>query len=336
MQRFGQEPREARRLSRRDVSAQTEVRRVDIVHALAGRVLLTVAVIAVVLALAAIVAGPVEATKVIRNKTFKNFRLPEGACDRVYEDCTFTGGGPRRAVLQIDRAAHHITFRDCLIKSGPWNGISINDHLGNIHDITFKKCRIRPQKRMGFECTSRPVHDTAGYHGIKIIRCTFDPQGSEAISFDGGPGCVDNRVSGTLIRGAGTNKAFPWGQGFELNGITRFRFVNNTIYQTRSSLLNLQMHSDVDCGWTFTGNRLDASKHRQKVPMEANAQVVCGKGIHGGKFHDNVIIADRPGGGVAWFGDCHDMDWRRNRWRDKRRGMWDDPFLEMGSSGNLF
>jgi hypothetical protein len=314
----------------------TILRRHIFLHRTASRALLTFAAAAVLMAAAAALAGPAAATKVIRDKTFTNFRLPEGAHDRVYERCTFTSTSSTRAVLQIDKAAHDITFRNCLIKSGKWNGISINDRHGNIHDITFYRCRIRPQRRMGFECTSRPTDATRGYHGIRIMGCTFDPQGSEAISFDGGPGCVNNRVSGTLIKGAGTNLDMPWGQAFELNGITRFRFVNNTIYQSRGSLLNLQMHTSVDCRWTFTGNRLDASVHKQKVRMSPTAQVVCGKGIHGGEFHDNTIIADKPGGGVAWFGDCHDMDWRGNRWRDSRRGSWDEPFLEMGSSGNLF
>lgn len=305
-------------------------------HRIASRALLTVALVTLVVTLAAAVAGPAAATRVIGDRTFKNFRLPEGAHDRVYENCTFVGGRSHTAVLTIDRAAHHITFRNCVIKSGKWNGVTINDRHGNIHDITFYRCRIRPQKRMGFECTSRPVDATRGYHGIRVLRCIVDPQGSEAISFDGGTGCVDNRVSGTLIRGAGTNRDMPWGQGFELHGVARFKFTNNTVYQTRGALLNLQMHTTEDCEWTFTGNRLDASVHKQKVRMSPTAQVVCGKGINGGEFHDNRIIADRPGGGVAWFGDCHDMDWRGNRWLDARRGIWDDPFLEMGSSGNLF
>jgi hypothetical protein len=301
------------------------------------RISSTAVLVAIVIAaLAAVAATPASATTFIRNKTFKDFRLPEGAHDRVYERCTFTGGGARTSVLRIDRAAHDIKFRYCEIKGGPWNGISVNDRLGNVHDITFYRCRIRAQKRMGLEVTSRPVDATRGYHGIRVMSCTFEPQGSEAISFDGGPGCAGNRVSGTLIKGAGTNPDMAWGQGFELNGPTDFRFTNNTIYQTRGSLLNLQMHTTADCGWTFTGNRLDASVHRQKVSMDSKAQVVCGKSVYGGEFHDNTIIAAEPGGGVAWFGDCHDMDWRENRWRDSRRGMWDDPFLEMGSSGNQF
>lgn len=296
----------------------------------------TVLALVAVAALAAVVAAPAAATTVIRDKTFKDFQLPEGAHDRVYENCTFVGGASRTSVLRIDRAAHDISFRYCVVKSGPWNGISVNDRLGNIHDITFYRCRVRSQGRMGLEVTSRPVDATRGYHGIRVLRCTFEPQGSEAISFDGGTGCVDNRVSGTLIKGAGINPAMPWGQGFELNGVSDFLFANNTVYQTRGALLNLQRHTTADCQWTFTGNRLDASEHRQTVAMSSTAQVVCGKGIYGGEFHDNTITASEPGGGVAWFGDCHDMDWRTNRWRDSRRGIWDEPFLELGSSGNLF
>lgn len=286
--------------------------------------------------LTAVAASPAAATKVIANKTIRNAVIPAGAHDRVYDHVRFTGGGATRAVLEIARACHDITFRDCVIESGPWNGISINDNNGNIHDITFLRCRILPQKRMGFECTSRPASSSTGYHGIRILRCVFSPQGSQAISFDGGTACVDNRVDHTIIKGAGTNPEFPWGAGFECNGPSRFRFTNNTVYQCRSALLNLQMHSSVDCGWVFTGNRLDASVRVQKVPMEANAQVVCMHNVYGGTFRGNRVIAAAPGGSVAWWGGCHGMDWRTTSWKDARRGSYDDPYEQYGSSGNLY
>jgi hypothetical protein len=298
------------------------------------RAFITIAVLAA--AVAVVCAAPAQATTVIRGKTFTDFQIHAGAHDVVYEDCTFVGGHPQISVVRIDRACRNITFRDCEIQSGPWNGVSVNDRHGNIHDIVFERCTFRAQARMGFECTTRPVDSGKGYRGIKLIRCVFEPQGSEAISFDGNSACVGNGVFGSVIRGAGTNPDFPWGQGVEVNRVGKFRFVNNKVYQCRGALLNLQRESRANCRWTFTGNRLDATVHKQAVPMDPLAQVVCAVGVWGGEFHNNVIRSSHPGAGVAWFGDCHRMDWRRNKWQDARRGAWDEPLQQWGCSGNLF
>lgn len=300
---------------------------------LARTVVLTAILTAV---LTAVAASPAAATTIIKNKTITNLKLKAGAHDRIYDNCTFKSTRSDRAVIQIDKAARHITFRDCVIKSGKWNGISINDWKGNIRNIKFLRCTIKSQKRMGFECTGRPTNSSRGYRNIKIIECVFEPQGSEAISFDGGPNCVDNVVDRTVIKGAGTNSAFPWGQGFECNGPRRMRFTNNKVYQCRGSLLNLQMHTTADCGWVFRNNTLDASKSYQQVPMGARSQVVIASNVRGGDFRDNRIRAAKPGGGVAWFGNCQGMDWRGTSWKDSRGGSYTRPMQERGSSGNRF
>ncbi len=299
-----------------------------------SRILVLMAVTIAILV--SVAAAPAAATTIISHKTIRDAVIPAGTHDRIYDHVTFVGGGIDRAVLSLSKACHDITFRDCTIASGLWNGITINDRGGDIYDITFVRCRILSQQRMGLECTSRPTSSTTGYHGIRVLQCVFAPQGSEAISFDGGPGCVNNVVDHTTIRGAGINPALPYGSGFECNGVSRFRFTNNKVYACRQALLNLQMHSVIDCGWVFTGNHLDATVHVQKVPMEPLAQVVSGEGICGGVFRDNVVTSDRPGGGVAWFGDCHGMDWRSTSWHDARGGLYVRPYQQNGSSRNRF
>lgn len=298
-------------------------------------VLAALAVLAVTVILSA-GAGPARADTVIRNRTFTDFRIHKGAHDLVYEDCTFTCALPGVSVVRIDQTCRNITFRRCEIQSGLWNGVSINDHYGSIRNVTFYRCRFRPQARMGFECTTRPVSPKHGYTGVKLVRCVFDPQGSEAISFDGGAACTGNGVFRTVVRGAGTNPEFSWGQGIEVNRVGQFRFIDNTVYQCRGALLNLQRASKRRCRWVFRGNTLDASVHKQDVPMDANSQVVCALGLYGGEFHHNSIVSSAPGGGVAWFGNCHGMDWRWNKWQDSRRGTWDEPMEQWGSSDNLF
>lgn len=293
----------------------------------------------VVAILTAVAASPAAATKTIKGKTIKNLRITNGTHDIIYDKCTFKGGGAKRAVIEIRDSALNITFRDCVIESGGgWNGVSINDRSGNVHDITFKRCRIKKQGRMGLECTSRPVSDKTGYRNIRIIKCIFAPQGSQAISFDGGTGCVDNVIDRTVVRGAGVNLKQQFGAGVEVNGPRRFRFTNNKVYQCRGSLLNLQMHTTEDCGWVFNNNVLNASKRVQKVKMDPLAQVVSAEGVHGGNFRNNTVIAAKPGAGVAWWGECVGMDWSGTVWKDTgARGLrYLVPLEEDGSSGNKF
>jgi uncharacterized membrane protein len=304
---------------------------------ISSRLTAPAALIAILVALlAAVAASPAAATTTVSNKTINNLTLAAGTHARIYKNCTFTSTNSSRAVIQIDKAAYDIAFRDCVIKSGQWNGITINDRSGNIHDITFLRCVVKPQKRMGFECTSRPTSSTQGYKNIKILSTVFAPQGSEAISFDGGPGCVNNVVDSTLIKGAGTNPAFPWGQGFECNGPRNMRFTNNTVYQTRGAMLNLQMHTTASSGWVFTNNRLDAATRVQSTPMKSDAQVVVGINVYGGSFRNNRVTGAQPGGGVAWFGNCHSMVWSGTIWRDSRGGSYARPMEQQGSSGNTF
>lgn len=301
------------------------------------RLQLTVLFVVVMATFTVLTTSAAQATTIISNRTINNLSITAGTHDRIYDHCTFTGGSSSgRSVVVIAKAAYNITFRDCTIKSGPWNGVSVNDSYGRIHNITFLRCKFQAQKRMGLEVTSRPVSATQGYRKIWVRNCTFAPQGSEAISFDGGIGCVNNGVTGTTIKGAGTNSAFSWGQGFELNGPRSFTFTKNKVYQCRGALLNLSYRASAGCDWKFTGNTLDASVHNQSVRMGSSAQVVCGDGIRGGNFRNNSVRSQSPGGGVAWFGNCQGMNWDGTAWRDSRGGSWKRPYQQFGSTNNAF
>jgi hypothetical protein len=192
-------------------------------------------------------------------QTFTSYTVPSGTHDVVYENCIFTGGSSdvdRAGVLTINRSCNNIVFRNCTIESGPGNGIKIVDAGGNVHDIRFENCTIKSQPRMGFECISRPPSGvTAGYYNIDLIDCTFEPQGSEAVSYDGGPESGNCLIDGVLIKGSGTNLGvYPWGQGLEINGPSSMTVRNTTIYRTGQSTLNLDT-----VGSTFTDCTFDMS-----------------------------------------------------------------------------
>jgi hypothetical protein len=272
----------------------------------------------------------------VRDQTISNLAT-NGLSNRYYYRCTFTGGSATTAVLSFTGATSNLVFDSCTIaRGGGWNGVTINDSGGRIHDITFKDCLFKSQTRMGFECTSRPTSAASQYQRIDITGSTFEPQGNEAVSYDGGAAAGGCTFSGNLIQGAGNLTSQEFGAGFEINGPSNMTVTNNRIYACRGSLLNLQRHVTAACGWTFAGNVLDASTKLQATPMSASSQVVLAFNVYGGRFSGNTIVSAAPGGSVGYLSGSHDMDWRGNTWRDAGgRSGYATP-TQVGCGGNLF
>jgi hypothetical protein len=142
--------------------------------------------------------------------------------DVTYQGVTFDGagsGGPdSSAVISIGSDCRHLTFIDCTIdpnRDGVGDGVKIDG--GSVSDLTFDHCHFLTQPRMGFECIGR---SGTGYQRIRLVNCTFEVQGSEAISFDDDTGRAgDCTVSGNLVKGGGASTQFPWQQGFEINRV---------------------------------------------------------------------------------------------------------------------
>ncbi len=272
----------------------------------------------------------------VHDTTIRNLRAA-GMRDTYFWNVTFTGGSATAAVIEFNGAASNVIFDHCTVATGGgWNGVSINDTNGDIHDVTFRHVLFKSQGRMGIEITSRPTTAPVGYRNVSITDSTFEPQGSEAVSYDGGPGAGRSSFSGNVIQGAGVNPAQEFGAGFEVNGPSDMTVTGNTIYQSRGPAWNLQRHVTAPSGWVFSGNLLDASHHVQAVPMSALAQVVGTCNVYGGRFDHNTVIADAPGGSVAYIDGSHDMDWRTTTWHDARGGGYARPKEAAGSSGNLW
>jgi hypothetical protein len=273
----------------------------------------------------------------IADQTIRDFST-DSLSNRYYYNCTFTGGSATQAVLTIRGTAHNLIFDRCTITSGGgWNGISINDSYGRVHDITFTRCQIKTQGRMGFECTSRPTSASVQYRRVNLIGCSFEPQGNQAVSYDGGPQAGGCTINGNVIRGAGNDPAQPFGAALEINGPSDMTVRNNVIYQCRDSVLNLQRHVTAPSGWVFTDNVFDTSTRLQATPMDAYSQVVLAFNVYGGTFARNTVISSAPGGGVAYLSNCHDMDWRTSTWRDATgRAGYATPTQVKGCSGNRF
>ena len=192
--------------------------------------------------------------------------LTNGLANRYYYKCTFTGGIPT-AVLRFQGTSYNLTFDSCTIATGGgWNGVTINDANGRIHDITFKSCLFKSQTRMGFECTSRPTTATTQYDSINILDSTFEPQGNEAVSYDGGYAAGYS----TFVGNDPGRRQRP-GSGLRAGLRDQRRQPHDRDRQPHLPVprpqLNLQMHVTTRCGWVFSNNVFDASKRLQATPM---------------------------------------------------------------------
>lgn len=234
----------------------------------------------------------------------------DGASHSRLVHVRFAGGAvgdSARIFLGQGRHTSFIAFSDCVLESGPGNGITINDSGGNIHDIRFDSCIVKPQGRMGFECTSRGS-STAVYQNIALIDCTFEPQGSEAVSFDGPNGVAANcTLDGVLIKGAGNDPSEPFGSGLEINGPTAFSVRQTTIFRCRDSMVNLNGFSP-QSSWTFSDCTFDASRTYQTVPMGADSRVINASGMNGAIWDHDVINAGDVAYNCAWLNDSSHND----------------------------
>ena len=273
----------------------------------------------------------------VQNQTIND--LPtNGLHDRYYYNVTFTGGSATTAVLSFTGTSYDLIFDHVTVASGGgWNGVTINDANGVIHDITFENCIFKSQSRMGFECTSRPTTAATQYQHIDILNSSFEPQGNEAVSYDGGYQAGNCTFSGNVIQGAGNDPAQDWGAGLEVNGPSNFTVTNNQIWQTRGAALNLQRHVTTDSGWVFSGNVLDASHKVQATAQTSSSQQVLAFNVYGGVFSQNTIVSAAPGGSVAYLSGSHNMNWHTSTWNDASgRNGYATPTQADGSSGNLF
>jgi hypothetical protein len=160
----------------------------------------------------------------------------------VYDGYTFTGGSSVRGVIHIDYDVRNVTIRNSIVKAGPQNGITINADGGTeVRNIRFENVTVMSQPRMGFECTDRSSNGM--WSGIDLVDMVFEPQGNQAISFDGPAGAGDSTVDNVTIKGAGTSSTQPWGNAFEINGPSNMTVRNCHFYQPRNHVLNLQRHS---------------------------------------------------------------------------------------------
>ena len=243
--------------------------------------------------------------------------------DVLYENVTFRGSGTGSAedsaVVYIVHASYNITFRNCVFETngdGVGNGVTINDTGWGIHDVTFDHCHFDYQPRMGFECISRRFDRGAGnypgYLRINLINCTFDAQGSEAISYDdddpahtynGQPqGAGYCTISGNVVRGAGINSAYSWRRSFEINKTRNMTVTNNWFGPGVDGITNLRCNTDYtsSMNWTFSGNTWDATAFLPGVTYKAGAQLWYMANVQGGVTVADTMLQGSPYSTGSW------------------------------------
>lgn len=250
----------------------------------------------------------------------------------AFRRCRFTVGvSSDEAVLSLTEPCHDLTFRGCTIGPGAANGISIVDKGGTVRNVSFLDCTVKSSGRMGFECISRG-DGRAIYQDILLSGCVFEPQGSQAISFDG-PGLpADCVVDDVVIEGAGENPAFPWDAGFEINGPTKFTIRRLVIERTRGSMLNLTC-SAPRSEWTFTDCTFDYTKGSARRATAPDARTISAVGMNSAVFTRCAFNAGEAAFNNGWLSTCMDNDLRTCTLLGA--GSRANMTLVDGSSGNL-
>jgi hypothetical protein len=224
----------------------------------------------------------------------------------VYSYKRFVRASTTNAIVQLSGSSRSwVIFDHCIFDPGyagyanTWNCVTINQYstTATFNNIYFQDCLFKSiydpntgqsTNRMGFECTTRGSGGI-NYQNIRLIRCTFEPPGSEAISFDGQETPANCLVQDVTILGSGNHVTdgetdqWRWGQGFEINGPTHFTVTNLTIYPGRGSGTNLggTDNSGIDCNWTFNNINVRPDYHPlQVMTRDASSHPVYAHHMH--------------------------------------------------------
>lgn len=259
-------------------------------------------------------------------------RFANGAAHTLFERVSFVGGGgvdsgEDQGVIRFagGRSASSIAFVDCAIgaNSANGNGVSMVSYGwsgATYRDISWRRCHFASSPRMTFEVIQRfdGAHAPSdGYRRIDLIDCEFEPSGSETISYDAIGDGGYSTISGCTFKGAGWNRAYPYGQGIEFNGATAMRFVGNTVYRCRGAMINHSGGDGVTTGTVIAHNLFDGTvTHITAVPTRPT-QTIYFNGVSGARFHDNVIRTD-VGGELAYIDSSSDDLFAHNSWTDER------------------
>lgn len=255
-----------------------------------------------------------------------------GASDTLFERVSFVGGGGMNSgedqgVIRFSggRSASSIAFVDCAIgaNSADGNGVSMvsNGWSGaTYHDISWRRCRFASSPRMTFEVIQRFDGEhaiTKGYRRIDFRDCEFEPSGSEILSYDAIGDAGYSTISGCTFKGAGWNRAYPYGQGIEFNGATAMRFIRNTVYRCRGAMINHSGRDGTTTATVIAHNLFDGTvTHITAVPTR-QTQTIYFNGVSGAHVYENVIRTD-VGGELAYIDSSSDDLFARNTWTDER------------------
>jgi hypothetical protein len=259
-------------------------------------------------------------------------RFADGAARIEFRRVTFVGGGGMRSgedqgVIRFSagRSASHIRFLSCTIGANSANGNGVSMVSGGrptatYHDISWERCLFKSSPRMNLEVIQRPDGDGivgAGYRRLDLIDCTFEPSGSENVSFDAVGPAGDCTISGCVFYGAGWNAAYPYGQGVEFNGPTDMRFVRNTVYRCRGSMINHSSRLETTDGTVIRGNVFDATSSFIRAAPSRDAQTIFFSGVSGATFSGNTVRSN-VGGELLYLDESSGNRFTTNTWIDER------------------
>lgn len=272
------------------------------------------------------------------------------ASPNVYSYKRFVRASSATAVVSLTSTTSWVVFDHCVFDpswpsyTNTWNCVSINHTAtAKFNHIWFVDCLFKSVydasgyslNRMGFECTGRPAPTGADdvYQDIRLIRCTFEPPGSEAVSFDGPEMTSSVLVEDVTILGSGNHPTnYSWGQGFEINGPSGFTVNRLTIYPGRGSGTNLGGRDTLggNSDWTFTDINILPDYHDLQVTRrDSLSHPVYAHDMHGTTWTGTVERTLVGGSGnFVYLSNCDNNDFTGVDW------VGSGTFSQPNSTGN--
>ena len=248
--------------------------------------------------------------KPITTSVLTNFVVGPSTHDVTYsyvrfEGYTVWGAGAcvtmRTAPSTPGTSIYNITFDHCVFAQSPAgvasNAVHIFSYPGStIYNITFRNCWFEPQSRMGIECNGFG----GWWHDITVDHCTFEPSGSQMLSFSMGHdagseppwgvevegvwrGVESLHITNNDLRGTGVTVGGVdpvWEMGVELAAVYpyspdpsvgRSEFSNNRVGRCASSWLNCDYTPTT--GVTFANNLFDFSYNPGGITGSVDAPI---------------------------------------------------------------
>ena len=259
-----------------------------------------------------------------------NYRVGSADSGRTFENVTFDGNDPVKAVLDLSQSVSHVTFKTCTVERSAGGGDCIgivedgtSASGAHISDITFDGCHVGAvnaaglagSPRGGIEVytwdggTGKALH---GWSNVQLLGCLFEASDSFCVDVADYPLASGARASGPAVvrgctlKGGGKNGG-QFGYTLCIESPHDVLIENNTILRASENTIRVSLSSGLAQNYVIRGNVIDLSVGDGIAPnpsQYAPLMYLTGKGEFSGNavtynVGGHALQLDQFGGTVA-------------------------------------